>query len=40
MKSVAAALARHLDELVDTDPEALVETRRGKFYAMGAWEES
>jgi acetyl-CoA carboxylase alpha subunit len=40
MKSVAEALARHLDELVDMDPEPLVETRREKFYAMGAWEES
>ena len=37
--SVGRALAKHLDELVDLDPEKLVEMRREKYYRMGVWEE-
>ncbi|MFV1986068.1 MAG: acetyl-CoA carboxylase carboxyltransferase subunit alpha [Gemmatimonadota bacterium] len=39
MAKVGQALERHLAELVDLDPEDLVERRREKFYGMGAWEE-
>lgn len=34
------AILRHLTELEKLDPAQLVEGRRAKYYAMGAWEES
>lgn len=40
IRAVGEALRRHLDELVKLDPEKLVERRREKYYAMGAWEEA
>ena len=33
------AVLRHLTELETLDAEQLVEARRAKYYAMGAWEE-
>ncbi len=38
--SVGRVLVKHLDELVQLDPEKLVEMRREKYYAMGTWEEA
>ncbi|MGH7539688.1 MAG: acetyl-CoA carboxylase carboxyl transferase subunit alpha, partial [Gemmatimonadota bacterium] len=38
--AVREALCRHLDQLTAQDPEKLVEARREKYYAMGAWEEA
>ena len=37
--ALGEAITRHLNELVGRDPEQLVEERREKYYAMGAWEE-
>ena len=34
------AILRHLSELEGMDPEALVASRREKYYAMGAWEDT
>ncbi|MGB5302650.1 MAG: acetyl-CoA carboxylase carboxyl transferase subunit alpha, partial [Gemmatimonadota bacterium] len=33
------AIRRHLTDLDKLSAEQLVETRRAKYYAMGAWEE-
>ena len=33
------AIVRNLSDLEKLDSEQLVETRRAKYYAMGAWEE-
>ena len=39
-EGVGRALRRHLRELVEMDPERLVEQRREKYYAMGRWRET
>lgn len=36
-RAVESALARHLDELSEMDPEELVGRRREKYYEMGEW---
>jgi acetyl-CoA carboxylase carboxyl transferase subunit alpha len=38
-RALRVALLKHLAELEKLDAEQLVETRRAKYYAMGAWEE-
>ena len=38
--ALGEALERHLSELEGVPPEALIERRREKFYAMGRWEET
>jgi acetyl-CoA carboxylase carboxyl transferase subunit alpha len=40
MLAVGEAIERNLGELVELDPEVLVERRREKYYEMGAWEEA
>ena len=40
IRTAGEAIARHLDEIRDLDPELLVERRREKYYAMGVWEEA
>ena len=37
--ALGEAIRRHLAEIAAEDPERLVERRREKYYAMGAWEE-
>lgn len=39
IEAMGAAIRRHLRELAKLKPRELVETRRDKFYAIGAWEE-
>ena len=39
VEAMGAAIRRHLRELAKLSPPELVETRRDKFYAIGAWEE-
>lgn len=39
-EALREALLRHLGELEKLDAAELVETRRAKYYAMGAWEET
>ena len=39
IEAMGAAIRRHLRELAKLSPRELVETRRDKFYAIGAWEE-
>ncbi len=36
---LADAVKRHLRELRGTEPGAIVESRRAKYYALGVWEE-
>jgi acetyl-CoA carboxylase carboxyl transferase subunit alpha len=38
-RALRAAILKHLAELEKRDSAQLVETRRAKYYAMGAWEE-
>ena len=38
-RALRTAILRHLAELETFDSVQLVETRRAKYYAMGAWEE-
>ena len=38
-EALKEAIARNLSDLEKLDAEQLVETRRAKYYAMGAWEE-
>ena len=38
-RALRAAILKHLAELEKLDSGQLVETRRAKYYAMGAWEE-
>jgi acetyl-CoA carboxylase carboxyl transferase subunit alpha len=38
--NLKTAILRHLSDLESLSPEQLVESRRAKYYAMGAWEES
>ncbi len=37
--ALGEAITRHLRELVERDPDDLVQERREKYYAMGRWEE-
>ena len=37
--AMGAAIRRHLRELAKLEPDDLVESRRDKYYAIGAWEE-
>lgn len=37
--AVGRSIERHVRELMKIDPEALVASRREKYYSMGAWEE-
>ncbi len=39
VEAMGAAIRRHLRELAKLEPDALVESRRDKYYAIGAWEE-
>lgn len=38
-RALRAAILNHLAELEKLDSAQLIETRRAKYYAMGAWEE-
>jgi acetyl-CoA carboxylase carboxyl transferase subunit alpha len=38
-RALGDAICRHLGELVDIDPEELVDARRQKYYEMGEWRE-
>ena len=39
VEAMGAAIRRHLRELAKLEPDDLVESRRDKYYAIGAWEE-
>ncbi|MYC87187.1 MAG: acetyl-CoA carboxylase carboxyltransferase subunit alpha [Gemmatimonadales bacterium] len=39
VEAMGAAVRRHLRELAKLEPLELVESRRDKYYAIGAWEE-
>ena len=39
VEAMGAAIRRHLRELEKLEPVDLVESRRDKYYAIGAWEE-
>ncbi|MDE2662390.1 MAG: acetyl-CoA carboxylase carboxyltransferase subunit alpha [Gemmatimonadota bacterium] len=39
VEAMGAAIRRHLRELAKREPAELVESRRDKYYAIGAWEE-
>lgn len=38
-EALREAIVRNLSDLEKLDAEQLVEARRAKYYAMGAWEE-